>query len=341
MYKVAIPSSFKVVSLISPADLNFGKVSRIKMSILNRLFIDAHLLFGLEQRLKDFDVAYVSETFYGFTQQCIWAKNKGYLKSVVSHASENTPFNNEGIWGRKAFKQRALKEVDKFVAITEGAKKVLLQEGCDPKKIVRLQPGVDLEVFKPVKVVKYRNLDKNKNVKLLFVGRLVPEKGILQIMEKFSNLYKKHPNIELIIADRGPLAPLVEEFAKSHKNVFYLGRIDDYSKMNQLYSLCDIYLHYSIGSSTWVEQYGFTPIEAMACGLPVLGLDKGSVKEVVREGGFVVDAKKYDSILEKLILDSGLRSRTGKKALKLVNKRYNALQHGKDLEKIFRATLSA
>src|SRR5574340_152145 len=140
VYKIDFPKQCKVVHLWTPADLNFGKVSRWKMAILNRLFVDAHIMFGLEKALKGFDVAYVSETYYGFTHQCLEAKKKGFLKSVVSHASENTPFNNEGICGKKAWKQQALTEMDKFVAITEGAKNVLITEGCDPNKIVRLQP---------------------------------------------------------------------------------------------------------------------------------------------------------------------------------------------------------
>ena len=42
----------KVEKLISPVDLNFGKISRFKMALLNRIFIDAHKLFGLENKLQ-------------------------------------------------------------------------------------------------------------------------------------------------------------------------------------------------------------------------------------------------------------------------------------------------
>ncbi len=338
VYKVNFPKEAKVVSLWSPADLNFGKISRWKMAILNRLFIDAHVLFGLEEKLKGFDIAYVSETYFGFTHQCLEAKKKGYVKSVVSYESENTPFNNEGIWGKRAWKQQALREMDKFVAITEGAKKVLITEGCDPAKIVRLQPGVDLNIFRPTQVAEFKGIKKNRKIKLLFIGRLMKEKGILEILRKFAKLSKTYANIELVVADRGPLASVVERFVATHKNAYYLGRIDPYSDMPKLYSLCDIYLHYSIGSPTWVEQYGFTPIEAMACGLPVVGLDRGSVKEVVGDGGLVVKAAKYDTILEKLIKSPKLRKAIGQRALELARKKYDAYQHSKDLAKLFQQT---
>lgn len=148
--KVIIPQGFKVEKLFSPVDLNFGKISRWKMGILNRLFIDAHILFGLEEKLKGFDVVYTAETSYFFTLQCIWAKRKGYVKKVIVHCFENIPFNNEKIWGRKWLKQTALREADKFIVPTEGARKVLLLEGADGKKIFKLIPGVDLKHFKPL-----------------------------------------------------------------------------------------------------------------------------------------------------------------------------------------------
>ena len=339
VYKINFAPGFKVEKLWSPADLNFGKVKRWKMAILNRIFVDAHVLFGLEEKLRGFDVAYVSETFYGFTHQCLEAKKKGYLKSVVSHASENTPFNNESIWGKGAWKQQAMREMEKFVAITAGAEKVLLQEGCDSEKIVRLYPGIDRRIFKPLSVVDFRGVKKNDRVKLLFVGRLVPEKGILEILKMFTQLSKNFPKLELVVADRGPLASVVEEYAAAHKNVYYLGRIDPYQDMAKLYSLCDIYLHFSVGSPTWVEQYGFNLLEAMACGLPVMGLDKGSVKEVVRNGGRVVGKREYLPTLEKLIRSVTLRKTISRQALELVQSEYDAKIHANDLEKLFKSTL--
>lgn len=143
-------SGFKVEKLFCPVDLNFGKVSRWKMGILNRLFIDAHVLFGLEEKLKGFDVVYTAETSYFFSLQCIWAKRQGCVKKVIVHCFENIPFNNEKIWGRKWLKQTVLREADGFIVPTEGARKVLILEGADEKKIFKLIPGVDLKHFKPL-----------------------------------------------------------------------------------------------------------------------------------------------------------------------------------------------
>ena len=56
--------AFPVVKLPSPMDLpDFP----YKMPILNRLFTDAHYLFGLEKRLKGFDLVHTAETYFHYT----------------------------------------------------------------------------------------------------------------------------------------------------------------------------------------------------------------------------------------------------------------------------------
>src|SRR3990172_12886687 len=114
---------FPVVKLPSPMDLpDFP----YKMSVLNRLLTDAHYLVGLEEKLRGFDLVHTAETYFHYTQQCLNAKRKGYVKKVIATVLENIPFNNEGIWGRKAFKKRAREELDHVIALTHKTKEVLL-----------------------------------------------------------------------------------------------------------------------------------------------------------------------------------------------------------------------
>jgi len=136
--------AFPVVKLPSPMDLpNFP----YKMPILNRLFVDAQYLLGLEEKLRGFDIAHSAETYMHFTQQCLNAKKRGDVKKVVVTVSENIPFANEGIWGRKKFKKRALEEVDHFIAISQRAKEALILEGCPEEKITVIGHHVDTKKF--------------------------------------------------------------------------------------------------------------------------------------------------------------------------------------------------
>src|SRR3989338_2704061 len=105
--------AFPVVKLPSPMDLpDFP----YKMPMLNRLFVDAQYLYGLEERLRGFDLVHTAETYFHYTQQSLNAKRKGYVKKVIATVLENIPHNNEGIWGRKLFKAKARRELDHIVA---------------------------------------------------------------------------------------------------------------------------------------------------------------------------------------------------------------------------------
>src|SRR3989344_5975033 len=162
--------SFPVVKLPSPMDIpDFP----YKMPILNRLFVDAHYLVGLENRLKGFDIVHTAETYFHYTQQCLNAKRKGYVKKVNATVLENIPFNNEGIWGRKNYKRRSREELDHIIALTNKTKEALLAEGADPQKITVISHFVDTKRFKPSKTeLSRRNASGRRDFTILFSGRL-------------------------------------------------------------------------------------------------------------------------------------------------------------------------
>src|SRR5579859_6371060 len=115
--------AFPVVKLPSPMDVpEFPK----KMPVVNRLFTDAHYLYGLEEKLKGFDLVHGAETYFHYTQQALNAKKRGYIKKVIATVLENIPFNNEGIHGRKEFKKRARKELDHIIALTQRTRDALI-----------------------------------------------------------------------------------------------------------------------------------------------------------------------------------------------------------------------
>jgi hypothetical protein len=84
--------SFPVKKLMSPMDIpDFP----YRLPILNRLFSDAHYLYGLEHDLRGFDLVHTAETYFHYTQQCLNAKKMGYVKKVIATVLENIPFNND------------------------------------------------------------------------------------------------------------------------------------------------------------------------------------------------------------------------------------------------------
>lgn len=113
---------------------------------------------------------------------------------------------------------------------------------------------------------------------LLFVGRISMEKGTHFCVEVAQQL-----DMPLIIAAK--LEPVDEpyfvEYVKPHltDRIQWIGEVDENDR-NKLMSKAKCYLH----PVTWREPFGLVMIEAMACGAPVVGFDRGSVPEIVKTG---------------------------------------------------------
>ena len=285
-----------------------------KFPILNRLSVDAHYLLGLEQLLKGFDIAHVAETYYHYTIQAINAKNKGYVKKIISTTWEVIPFNNEGIWGRKWLKRQAYAGVDHFLAVTELAKKTLLEEGVDEKKISVIPMGVDLKRFKPGKF-------NEKVTNILFVGRSVQEKGIEELTEAFRKLKEKYPNLKLTLVGDGRVP---------------------YQQIQKEYQKADIFCLPSQTTPHWQEQYGMALVEAMACGLPIVTTKTGAIGEVCGDAALYAkpaDTNDLQSKLERLIESESLRAILAQKSRARAKARYDRTKTAKAIDELYRKVL--
>jgi len=300
-----------------------------KYHILNRLSVDAHYLLGLEQILKGVDIAHVAETYYHYTIQAINAKKKGFVKKVVSTVWEIIPFNNEGIWGRKWFKRQAYAGVDHFLAITELARKALLEEGVSGEKITVIPMGVDLSRFKPVK-------PNQKVTNILCVGRLVPEKGMGELARAFQGLREKYPNLKLTLVGDGPMKNYLEKIRG-----ITIKRVP-YQQIHEEYQKADIFCLPSKTTLNWQEQYGMVLVEAMACGLPIVTTKTGAIGEVCGEA--VVYAKPGDTNdlqlkLAHLIESESSRAILREKSITRTKAKYDHLKTAKQIDALYQKVL--
>lgn len=260
--------SFPVIKLPSPMDLpNFP----FKMPILNRLFIDAHYLWRLEKKLIGFDLVHSAETYYHYTQQALNAKKKGYVKKVIATVLENIPHNNEGIWGRKKFKERSRRELDHIVALTNKTKEALIQEGVDSKKITVIGHAIDTKRFFP-------KSKKRKKLTVLFVGRLEEEKGIIDFVEMAKQL---RDSAHFIVIGSGSCEGQLPKFIE-HKSV-------PYEKMPAEYQKADVFVAPSKPTLTWDEQYNTALLEAQASGLAIVTTNTGGIPQNVGDAAVLVE----------------------------------------------------
>lgn len=320
---------FNVRRLPSPADISFS--NRYSMAVLNRMFVDAHCLFGLQKNVRGFDIAHAADTYYGFTWQCIQAKRKGYVKKVVATVWENIPFANEGIGGRTQRKQQVLREVDKFLAVSHDAQRALIKEGCDPHKICVIYPGVDIKRFHP-----RATSGDPSTFTILFVGRLVPEKGIWVLWKAFSQLKKKYPYIRLIFCGKGA----------DEKKLTALGATvmsSSYDILPEVYRNADCCVMPSLETPTWKEQFGMVIPEALASGLPMVATRAGSIPEVLGNAGLLVNQGNSNMLctaIERYITSRSLCNQYQKKARQRATTVFDSRQESKKVYSVYRDVLS-
>lgn len=309
--------------LWSPTDL----LIPYKYQILNRLISDAHFLLGLESAIDGFDIAHVAETYYNYTKQAVLMKEKGQVKAVVSTCWETIAHNNETLTGRKKIKEFCRQRIDHFITPTKIAKKALIDEGIDDKKITVIPMGIDTS--------KFGNLKRNNGtINILFVGRLVPEKGVNDLLEAYKEIRKKFPNVLLTMIGTGPL---MDEAIKTGAII----RRSSYESIYKEYSEATIFCLPSHNTDTWQEQYGMALVEAMASGLPVVTTNTGAIADVCKDGAIYCMEKNSKDLYQKLVVlieSQKRRDELSKKGLSVAS-RLDVGLVSKQIEKVWESVL--
>ena len=215
---------------------------------------------------------------------------------------------------------------DRVIAVSEWARHDIAKYGVDKGKIVTIPNGVDVEEFKPRgggRVCdKYRVGDEGF---LLFVGRLVPQKGISYLLEAMPLVLEEHPGARLILVGRGSLSSSLKRKASLMGlggNVVFSGYIEE-DELKEAYGACDLFVLPST-----VEPFGIVIVEAMASGKPVVCTDSGGVKEIVADGvnGFIVPARDPEALARRicqLLSDKGLRDRMGRAGRSIAGEKFD------------------
>jgi glycosyltransferase involved in cell wall biosynthesis len=150
------------------------------------------------------------------------------------------------------------------------------------------------------------------DVKLIIsVGRLVGWKGLHIVVQALARL---PDDIHYLAIGEGPELEKLQLMAKELgviDRVHFVGRIS-HEELPKWFALGDVLVQPSIGE----EAFGISVVEAMACGLPVLGSDNGGMKETVVPGetGYLLPRRDVDAwtkALGDILADDELRKKMG------------------------------
>lgn len=308
--------SFPVLKLPSIADLqDIPFLNKPIKFLSNRLMGDAQILFGLEKLAGKFDFFHTADPHYYYSYQLAKMRKKGLIKRLISTSWETIPFNNESVKRKKFIKKFTQKYVDLFICYTEKAKQCLIEEGIFKNKIKVIRLGVNIKRFESqiVNPKSQNQISNRKSINILFVGRLVEEKGINDLQKAV----EKNKNAKLKIVSFGSIG---------------------YQEMPKVYQEADIFVLPSKRTKTWEEQYGMVLVEAMASGLPIVAYNTGAIAELVEDAGLLVEENNIDQLansIKQLIEDKDLRVKLGKIGRRRAEKYFDAKKTAQNLEKIY------
>lgn len=182
---------------------------------------------------------------------------------------------------------------------------------------------------------KYATNKKNNHVVISYIGRLIPEKGVVHLLDAYQQVKEKHQNIELYIAGDGPILP---ELKKKYKDdsIHFMGKLSP-DEVMKLCDKTDIFVH----PSMYPEGLPTVILEAGIMKTAVIATDRGGTKEVVNNEkvGIIVEenvsdlVKKMNQLIEHPKEIDLLKENIHKRIIENFTWKQTALTVKKELEK--------
>jgi len=229
----------------------------------------------------------------------------GYLPSDFV-ARENGPDSSEAQRAR-VLERRVFSAADHVVVTTQSMRRVLLTDySIAPERVTVIPNYVETELFRPAKNGSLRSK------RICFVGRLEEQKNPLALLEAVKGL-----DVELSIIGNGSLGErLREEARRENLAVNFLGNVP-HRELSEIFNRSALFVLPSL-----YEGHPKTLLEAMACGLPVVGTDVSGIREIIchRENGYLCGTSPMEirAAIQELLADRDMSARLGRSAREFV-----------------------
>jgi glycosyltransferase involved in cell wall biosynthesis len=209
-----------------------------------------------------------------------------------------------------------------IVTVSEYSSKKIVQFYDVDKAKIRVVPnGVDLQKFRPAEggVKVKHSLKINNKQCVLFVGRLIPRKGLLFLIEAAKQIVRERNETAFVVVGNGPLKNYLIAYSKKANlsgNFVFLGEVNE-NVLPALYNCADVFAFPSIQ-----EGQGIALLEAQATAKPVVAFDVSGVNEAVldKETGLLVkpDSRELANAILSLLSNASLREKMGNKGREFV-----------------------
>jgi D-inositol-3-phosphate glycosyltransferase len=292
-------------------------------------FMSAQVAMGIKQELN---IPFVV-TFHAL----------GHVRRI--HQAEKDKFPVE----RLAIEELAVTEADHVIAECPQDRDDLINYYHAPANKISIVPcGFSAEEFYPMDKITARKilgLPVDEHI-ILQLGRMVPRKGVDNVIKALSHLKDAQKPVKLVIVG-GECEKLEEESCPEFARLLSVARIHNVGdsiifagrknrdQLKFYYAAADVFV-----TTPWYEPFGITPLEAMACGTPVIGSNVGGIKYSVadHETGWLVppdDAAALGKKISQVIDNPSLLHRISENAINRVNTYFTWSKVASQINKLY------
>ena len=214
------------------------------------------------------------------------------------------------------------------------------------KKPIYITPhlGVSEQLFFPQELPVLRKSIAENHFLIGYFGRFVEAKGVKTLL-KALKLLDARVDWHLVLLGNGPqrleYEGSIREFGITERVTFH--RAVPHDEVPRILNLLDVLVLPSKTTPTWKEQFGHVLIEAMACGVPVIGSSSGEIPRVIGDAGLLFKEGDVDDLKAKLCMishDVYLQSRLRERGLARVKERYNDTRIAANMIAIYEIALN-
>ncbi|OIP37645.1 hypothetical protein AUJ95_07895 [Candidatus Desantisbacteria bacterium CG2_30_40_21] len=235
-----------------------------------------------------------------------------------------------------------IKKVDKIIVDSNFIKQEAINLfGFPEDKLIPIYLGVDKDIFKPYPLEELQDVKIKYALPenfILFVGSIEPRKNIEGLLKAYICLKEriKDDLLKLVLVGfKGwKNNEIMELIKKVKEDIIYLGYLSD-AELGKLYNLATAFAYPSI-----YEGFGLPPLEAMACGCPVITSNIASLPEVCSDSVYYVNPYEIDDIADgiyKIITNEELKKGLVQKGLeraKFFSWEKSAMEHLRVFEEV-------
>jgi len=327
--------NFQGIQIIRVKAYDLTKIIGLQSAISLNLWSESKKL------IKEFqpDIVHLHNRFFFTTLIGIFLRKRFHFPTVITIHLGTIEY-------LKGIKGYFIKKIEKLMirlinnnsnvvtAVSYSVKDNGIKLGININKCIVIPNGVDLSFFK------MKRTFRSKPRKIIFIGRLLANKGPHILVKSAKLIIKKIPDVQFFIVGDGPLRGNIEQYCKKNnltKNIKFLGKVED---IREIMKEGDVYVRPS-----YLDGMPLGVLEAMAAELPVIATNIAGTVEIIQHGktGHLIRAGNVqelaDAIIE-LLMNPSYMEKIAKNGLKFIQSKYDWADISTEYKKCYEEILS-